>query len=791
MLTLLCAAWHAVISGGGGLQPKESTTTRIMIDRLQLMQICSKLSTHTISQQQFHQLWGILANSAVMAKTGHHEHGDDTDAEPPGGYSGGSGGGVREAFHAGDWLVVRETAVTEAGARGGGRVPGGAVPGGVGLVGRRRWCTLVNGQLRFADQRNGATKEAIDMADVRRVVQLAGEPPRSRGISFTVGGGSRAGVLGSVLGGVAGAVGGAAARSVAGAVRSVAGAAATLHSVDDDADAAEALGGAQVTVRVAAARGLAGMDRSGTSDPYVVVRCIEGNGRRTTAQKSKVISRSLAPVWAEGEATFCFGGLGPAATSTGGATEGREGQGTAAAGEGQGCAGEGEATAAELPALAVGQERTGISMTAAVEDDPEGDDAAAATAAAAAAASIALTQQQQQQQARDSSVDAEKAGGQEESSLMIEIEAWDADTFSRDTPLGRVRISAAPAAMDGQLRWHTLGLMGHGLTQQTGACGEVQVCCSYAAPVEQLLPPKGREEQQDEVEATAAAAEEEEEEGVGAKGQPTHTLELHGHTPEGSEPVGGGSSAADPEVESVPRIALLLEGRWVELKLETVSDHGVSGVDGGVGAAAVRSWWEQLEAGRRWAQNLHVERISLAELLLGFATLPRTPQLAALFGFMQQGRGASGGGTATALVDRPVDEVHAKALMAQLGLMEQFGVRILQHHQEKLDEETLTARLQRSAEQQLHVLTDAEKARMVEIKQRTAMRCCLYGGITCLVASVFEYWASIEFNTTGIGCFDPDRGCAEIAFWVVVLLSLGITTFIEILLLYLDSLRSS
>jgi hypothetical protein len=242
----------------------------------------------------------------------------------------------------------------------------------------------------------------------------------------------------------------------------------------------------------------------------------------------------------------------------------------------------------------------------------------------------------------------------------------------------------------------------------------------------------------------------------------------------------------------VPRIALLLEGRWVELKLETVSDHGVSGVDGGVGAAAVvRSWWEQLEAGRRWAQNLHVERISLAELLLGFATLPRTPQLAALFGFMQQGRGASGGGTATALVDRPVDEVHAKALMAQLGLMEQFGVRILQHHQEKLDEETLTARLQRSAEQQLHVLTDAEKARMVEIKQRTAMRCCLYGGITCLVASVFEYWASIEFNTTGIGCFDPDRGCAEIAFWVVVLLSLGITTFIEILLLYLDSLRSS
>eukprot|EP01047_Picozoa_sp_COSAG01_P014630 COSAG01_NODE_716_length_14085_cov_18.724010_9_plen_177_part_00 len=174
MLTLLCAAWHAVtapISGGGGLPPKESTTTR-MIDRLQLMQICSKLSTHTISQQQFHQLWGILANSAVMAKTGqNHEHGDDTDADAPGGYSGGSGGGAREAFHAGDWLVVRETAVTEAGARGGGRVPGGAV-GGVGLVGRRRWCTLVNGQLRFADQRNGATKEAIDLADVRRVVTV-------------------------------------------------------------------------------------------------------------------------------------------------------------------------------------------------------------------------------------------------------------------------------------------------------------------------------------------------------------------------------------------------------------------------------------------------------------------------------------------------------------------------------------------------------------------------------------------------------------------------------------------
>ena len=56
-----------------------------------------------------------------------------------------------------------------------------------------------------------------------------------------------------------------------------------------------------VDVHVLSASGLAKMDRNGKADPYVVLTC-----GKTKAQKSKVMSETLSPVWSDAQFTCTF-----------------------------------------------------------------------------------------------------------------------------------------------------------------------------------------------------------------------------------------------------------------------------------------------------------------------------------------------------------------------------------------------------------------------------------------------------------------------------------------------------
>ncbi|KAI9266501.1 C2 domain-containing protein [Phascolomyces articulosus] len=66
-------------------------------------------------------------------------------------------------------------------------------------------------------------------------------------------------------------------------------------TIEDEKDLSDTAGvDGMLTVRIIEARGLKGVDKSGTSDPYVRVR-IDGH----SVYKTKAISKTLAPTWGE------------------------------------------------------------------------------------------------------------------------------------------------------------------------------------------------------------------------------------------------------------------------------------------------------------------------------------------------------------------------------------------------------------------------------------------------------------------------------------------------------------
>ena len=184
--------------------------------------------------------------------------------------------------------------------------------------------------------------------------------------------------------------------------------------------------------------------------------------------------------------------------------------------------------------------------------------------------------------------------------------------------------------------------------------------------------------------------------------------------------------------------------------------------------------------------------VSYLQFLDGMATAAAHPEFREKFATLSPNQ------LLTVLTDIPVMKKEEKMMMKALTGVERMCVNILAKKARKQNEaggrdddedEAVKARL---AEHKYHLLTDSQRAEVNGQHIRMCLWAGFFGFMSALVSGVAENVATIVFHTNGVTNPDTDEPSAQneiVGFAIVVGCTIGICSILEIVFLYLYSLK--